>query len=1103
MSEHLLRRDTEARRRALEPASFIVEAPAGAGKTELLTQRFLMLLARVEEPEEIVAITFTNKAAAEMRNRILESLEMGAAGQVPDLAHKRTTFELARAALAAGELRGWGLLDHPGRLRVTTIDAFCAGLARQMPLLSRFGAQPRLAEDAGRHHDEAARRALSWLDEDSPQAEVVATALAHLDNDADRLAGLLAEMLARRDQWLRHALAGGGREAAESGLAELVKRDLDRAAAAIPAWMQEMLMPVGRYAAGNLADDHALAALREWTRPLLPEARELACWRALATLLLSDTDTARKRVDVRLGFVAKESDAHKKVLVEVAQGLPDSAVAALAQVRCLPAPEYTDEEWQTVRALAALLGLAAAELWTVFHEAGETDFVELALRARQALGSDEAPTDLALALDYRIRHLLVDEFQDTSPTQVELLQRLTAGWSADDGRSLFLVGDPMQSIYRFRKADVGLFLEVARHGLGTVPLERLSLYRNNRSCPAVVDWVNGAFAGVFPAADDVPAGAIRYREFAAAREPLPSAGVTVHPIVVTKGVDGGAVEAREIVRIIDAERRADPARRVAVLVRARGHLAPLVAEIRRHRPDLRFQAVEIENLAERQVVQDLLALTRALHHRADRVSWLAILRAPWCGLRLSDLHALAADDHQATMWALINDEARVARLSADGRLRLTHLRAVIDSALGHQGRSRLRRWIEGTWLMLGGPACLADPAELADAQAFLDLVDRLDAGGRFTLEQLEKEMARLYAAPDPLADGALQFMTLHKAKGLEFDTVILPGLDRTTGGNDQALMLWEEVILDGLDERLVAAPLKRRRGAAGKLPAPYDYLARLEQRRSANEAARVLYVGATRAVRRLHLVGVAERNSKGEIRPGAGGFLNLLWPTVGNEFLAAGDAPADEASFAGDADFVSQLVRLTVPVATDMAPAAGDAVEEPAGREEGTAEPFAADVGTLVHAYLAMIAVDGLDAWPTERIARLRPAMEVWLGQRGHGDRDASLGARRAEAVLLTTLASDDGRWLLRRHEDDSAELALAQAEAEGASTHVVDRTFVEDGVRWIIDYKTAAVDGDPAAHAGRYRQQLARYAGLFRDERRSIRMGVFYTALGKLIVLH
>ena len=127
------------------------------------------------------------------------------------------------------------------------------------------------------------------------------------------------------------------------------------------------------------------------------------------------------------------------------------------------------------------------------------------------------PTDLALRLDYQVRHLLVDEFQDTSPTQMTLLARLTAGWEPGDGRTLFCVGDPMQSIYRFRKADVGLFLAAAADGIGDIPLERLALCRNNRSCPPVIDWINDVFRDVFPASDDVPGGAIRYRPFVATR----------------------------------------------------------------------------------------------------------------------------------------------------------------------------------------------------------------------------------------------------------------------------------------------------------------------------------------------------------------------------------------------------------------------------------------------------------------------------------------------------------------------------------------------------------------------------------------------------------
>jgi ATP-dependent exoDNAse (exonuclease V) beta subunit len=1099
--DNLLALDAASRQRALEPGSFIVEAPAGAGKTELLTQRVLMLLARVEEPEEIIAITFTNKAAAEMRQRILGALQRAATGDVPTEPHKRITFDLAAAALAASARHGWQLLEHPGRLRVTTIDAFCAGLARQMPVLSRFGAQPRTVEDARRYYDDASRRALAWLEDDDEHSESVARALAHVDNDAAKLAGLLADMLARRDQWLRHTFESQSWQYGSDGLRELVRRDLVRAVQALPARSQDALMPIARFAAGNLDEDHVLAPLRDWQRTLQPEPEELPLWRAVATLLLTEKDEPRKALNKNMGFPPKVSDAQKEALLGFVAGLSTADVAALAQLRRLPDPDYTEEEWATVMALAKLLRLAAGELWQVFHGAGEVDFIEVASRAKQALGSSEAPTDLALSLDYRIRHLLVDEFQDTSPTQVELLRKLTADWQPDDRRSLFLVGDPMQSIYRFRKADVGLFLTAALEGIGTVPLTRLSLYRNNRACAPVVDWVNATFVDVFPTRDDAAGGAIAYRTFAAAHEAMPDAGVTVHPLAAAKDEDGEALEAAEILAVIDTERQANASRQIAVLVRARKHLDALVARIRRLRPALRFTAVEIESLVDRQPIQDLLALTHALHHRADRVNWLACLRAPWCGLTLADLHALAGDDFDATIWSLLNDAERGARLSAGGQTRMAHVLDALTESLRQQGRQSPARWVKGAWLRLGGPACLANATELADCEAFFDLIDKLDAAGRFSPEQVEKEMARLFGAPDNAANGTLQFMTLHKAKGLEFDTVIMPGLHRKPGGGDQPLMLWEEVILDGLDEHLVAAPLKKR--GQKDVVTPYDYLAALERNRTAHEAARVLYVGATRAIRHLHLVGVATRNVKGEVKAPANTFLDLLWPAVGEQFTAVTESAPDRADDA--CAFVPRLVRVSEPVVVHLPVRDSGDVAEPiveAEVDEPAGQSLDALAGTLAHLYLEMIARDGLDAWPSARIGGLRGVMEVWLSQQGCGDRDAALGAERVVAMLTTTLASEAGQWVLKAREGAATELALAKVSRGSTALNVVDRSFVEDGVRWIIDYKTARPEEILAAHAERYRPQLERYADLFGEDPLPKRAAIFYVALGQLVEL-
>ena len=1106
--------DRIARARALEVASFIVEAPAGAGKTELLTQRFLRLLATVDHPEEVVALTFTNKAATEMRDRILRSLEVAGRNEAPGEEHKKLTFDLARRVLARDGERGWGLLAHPGRLRITTLDALCASLARQMPFLSRFGSQPAVTEEAAAHYAVAARRTLAMVEDGDANAGIVAEALDFMANDAGRLERLLVAMLGKREQWLRHAHRiddGIDKTEIEAGFAALIGRDIAAAAARLDDGRQRALLPLARFAAANAPG--LCGPLADRDVPLSADIGDLPSWQALAALLLTGGGTFRKSVDKRVGFPADKEFADQKTAFKAILGdLAGIAglEAALAKLAVLPLPQLSDAEWATVECFARLLKLAAGQLWLVFQEAGEVDFVEIAARAGQALGNDEAPTDLAQALDYRIRHLLVDEFQDTSPGQVELLKRLMRGWMPGDGRTLFVVGDPMQSIYRFRKADVGLFLNVRQRGIGDLPLEALRLYRNNRSFAAIVDWVNAAFPAIFPAEDAPGSGAVRYAEAAATREARADAAVTLHPLIAPAGGDAAAAEARLALTLIRAARRDCPDGRVAVLVRARSHLDALVAEIRRAAPDLRFSAVDIESLAGRQHVQDLLTLFFALHHRADRVHWLALLRAPWCGLTLADLHALAAGDRQRTLWQLMHDDARLAALSGDGRARLLHVRAVLALAFAERGRRHPRRWLEGVWLMLDGPRCLEAPAALADVEAFFDLVDRLTATGALTPEALAEHAGELFAPPDPGGD-AVQLMTIHKAKGLEFDTVIVPGLHRITGSDDSPLLLWDEVAgPDGCDY-LLAAPIKAK-GAGGDGPTAYDYLRRLEAERAGHEGERVLYVAATRAIRCLHLIGVAEADAgkeDGIKSPARGSLLDLLWAGVARPLFVAALADADcspaPAPAIDPAAFEPPLVRLAapgIPAALRQLPPGPRAAANPLDLDDaGSAQSLEAAIGTLVHRCLELIAKSGAESWPEARIAGLEPVWQRWLAGHGHSAAEAATGAAEAAQAVRATLASTAGCWLLADHPQAGTEQAWSSCDGTVAVNHVIDRIFVADGCRWIIDYKTVrAPAAELANRAEGFRAQLERYAELFAGDPLPLRKAIFFPLQGVLV---
>jgi hypothetical protein len=281
--------------------------------------------------------------------------------------------------------------------------------------------------------------------------------------------------------------------AAGAGLAE-----------AFPSAAAPELRELAQYAAERLGPDHPVGACLGLDGLPPPALAGLPAWNGLAELLLTRDGAWRRRVDVRNGFPAgkgpaKQAKERMMALLGVLGAETDLA-NYLHGLRALPDPGYSDADWSLLQALFSVLAAAAAHLRVVFRDHGKADFIETALAAGEALGEDLEPSDLALRIDYQLRHLLVDEFQDTSQIQHELLQRLTAGWQPGDGRTLFLVGDPMQSIYRFRKAEVGLFLDAWQGKLGEVPLEPLQLVVNFRSEQGLIDWVNQHFPRVFPGA---------------------------------------------------------------------------------------------------------------------------------------------------------------------------------------------------------------------------------------------------------------------------------------------------------------------------------------------------------------------------------------------------------------------------------------------------------------------------------------------------------------------------------------------------------------------------------------------------------------------------
>ena len=1123
--------DAQARHDALDPErSFIVQAPAGSGKTGLLIQRYLALLPRAGSPEEITAITFTRKAAAEMRERVLDAMARAQSDVPPENSHEKKTWMLARKAVQQDDAHGWGIRENPARLRICTIDSLCAVLTRQMPVLSGFGVQPQVMADARPLYREAATDTVMDLESAADWSDALESLIRHMDNNIGKVERMIAEMLAGRDQWLRHVAGRADtrlqRESLENALCRVIESVLEKARREMPDSVATRLPSLCRFAAKNLFSTAPGSRICECLEmeaipACIPET--LGTWNGIADLLLTKDGGIRKTADKRIGFpvgpdrsagektdktvYTEKKTEFKALLAEIAHC--EAFAEALNAVRLLPAPYYTEDQWHLLEALFEILKLSVAHLQLVFSKHGGVDFTEISLRAQRALGDAQAPTDLALRLDYGIHHILVDEFQDTSISQFELLLRLTAGWMPGDGKTFFAVGDPMQSIYSFREAEVGLFLKAWESGMGPhLPLQPLTLAANFRSDRGIVEWVNKAFAGAFPERSDPATGAVAYSPCRAVHSHGYRPAVRVHPVI-----DGGDdIVAQTVVACIHDAHRDNPDENIAVLVRGRPHLRMILPALRAEK--IPYRAVEIDALGDRPVISDLTAIARALSHPADRVAWLALLRGPWCGLGLADLFVLAGEDHNAAIYEQIQNPGRLSQLSEDGRERLERVRPVLNRAMARRGRMPLRSLVEKTWTALGGPAC-ATEGDIGDASVYLDFLEQKADGPLLIDYQIfENEVMGLFSSPDPDAGEGLQVMTIHKAKGLQFDRVIIPALEKTPMADSEKLLLWQELPEEDLSSpELLLAPIAESGGGGDPT---YNYIKNLHKKKNAHEVNRLLYVAATRARRRLDLVGAVKRKSTGgPALPDRRALLYSLWPVVEESFVSAcEETPPEIESFekatdAGAEPYIRRLSRRwqAPPLPGDVSAMGKPHLSPAAEATDSDAPPFdwagmtVRMTGTVVHKWLRVICETGVDNWDERRIAAVSEKIRAELAAGGVEKDALDKAVAMVIAALNQTLADDTGRWLLFGHYGGQCEYPLAGLVDNRMVYVVIDRTFIDpDGILWIVDYKSGThtgggLDAFMAQERMRYEKQTALYTALMQHKEpgRQIRRALYF----------
>lgn len=1048
--------DADVRALSIDPSrSVALLAPAGSGKTTQLLYRLLACLTVVERPEEILAITFTNKAAGEIVERVTAALALAASGVEPALPHEKPLYMLARLVLERDALMGWNLALNPARLRIMTFDAYCAQIAGKMPIMSGLGGG-RTSDDPRYVYRTAILETLGSVNDESISSELreaLESVLGFARNQFELLVPMFTQLLMKRDQWVGEILNINADELSEC-LSEIVDAEVTAAMQVLAKHGFDTCWDIFSDASG-VHDVHSWATYGRVDST--PDGRDFA--RHAATALLKADNVVRSKVDARNGFPAKEAlTSRMNGFLKSLNGDPEIS-AALITLRDMPDTEYPAESAKMMGHLTLILRYLMANLMLAFDGSATVDFPEVAQRAILSLGAGVEIGDALLDED-RVCHLLVDEAQDTSPGQYKLLYCLVQAWEQDDSRSIFMCGDPQQSIYLFRGATVGQFIETEKQGsFGPKKMEVYHLRVNFRSSPAIVEWNNKIYSELFAGSSFVPSVPFRSNP----------------GLVTVEALQNPMAEGVRVVSLIQDAFKADPNQSVAILVRARSHLKYILPALKQ--AGIQVSGTDIDPIAESDPVAEVVAMIKALWHQADRTSWLALLRSAFVGLSWEDTLAVSRG-HNVIPAALRLPEVTTS-LTQDGQARILRLTDALDGLEKSSRGDELAWKARALWMGLGGMSTV-DQTELGDVKTVFKLLGTHTATGDLdSPQEFFSALANLYASPKA---GVVQVMTLHKAKGLEFGTVIIPSLQKNGGRDDTPLFHWRR-----LNGRFFLAPNMGGEDAMSPESRLFNYLGSRVKADHHDELERLGYVGTTRPITNLHML--ACKDIDDEDKGSSNSLLGAMKRVLASEFVGVDDSAEQVEDRGGvpskarlDANHTVQTpADCFIPAATNEAmPTENELHDE---LREGEGNDHRAKVeGIVYHRFVEIIAKDGLVNWSVGKLRGKGQAVAALMRREGYPIKDIPAGRDRVLRLLTTTLESEKGRWILSAHDQSGQEVQVS-GYRNGRWVHrYLDRTFVADGAYWIPDWKTAEcpegmdVDTFLQMIASRYRPKMEEY---------------------------